>query len=169
MSGDRFFSGSALSAVDVAGRVRLPAFVQDVMIGRSGCRRLVLGVHETAQCLIGFEPAFAASMIAELERRRLADEVAAAPADAHHLRVRRAFGLAEEGQFDGDGAIQLPDLARRIGRIADLALFVGAGRTFEIWDPSLAREQGGDDLRTLAEYRLEARAAWQDDGWETGK
>ena len=48
-------------------------------------------------------------------------------------------------------------MMRRKGRIEDLALFVGVGGTFEIWNPRLALESGGADLRELATYRLEEK------------
>jgi len=48
-------------------------------------------------------------------------------------------------------------MMRRKGRIEDLALFVGVGGTFEIWNPSLALESGDEDLRDLAAFRLEKR------------
>jgi hypothetical protein len=63
------------------------------------------------------------------------------------------FGMAEEATFDPQGRLVLPALPRRRGRIDDLALFVGAGPIFEIWNPSVACERGGD-LRALAEFRL---------------
>jgi hypothetical protein len=34
-------------------------------------------------------------------------------------------------------------------------LFVGAGSHFEIWDPSLAMAGGDEELRYLAQYRLD--------------
>ena len=148
------FSGSGLSAVDAAGRTRLPAFVRDAAIGRSGRRRLVFGAHEIDGCIAGFDPAYAAVLHRDLERRRLNEESAGVGPGAHHARARRLFGTAEEAEFDADGMIALPALPRRRGRIAGLALFVGTGGTFEIWDPETARESGGEDLRALVEFRL---------------
>jgi len=148
------FSGSGLSAVDAAGRTRLPSFVREAAIGRSGRRRLVFGAHEKDRCISGFDPAHASNLHVELERRRLVEEASGIGADAHHARARRLFGTAEEAEFDADGMIRLPELPRRRGRISGLALFVGTGGTFEIWDPETARESGGEDLRELAEFRL---------------
>ena len=48
-------------------------------------------------------------------------------------------------------------MMRRRGKIEDLALFVGTGGTFEIWNPHLALESGDADLRELAAFRLEER------------
>jgi MraZ protein len=151
------FSGSGLSAVDAAGRTRLPAFVREAAIGRSGRRRLVFGAHEKDQCIAGFDPGYAAVLHGELERRRLAEEAGGQGTEAHHARARRLFGTAEEAEFDADGMIALPELPRRRGRISGLALFVGTGGTFEIWDPETARESGGEDLRAVAEFRLAQR------------
>ena len=149
-----YFSGSGLSAVDAAGRTRLPAFVREAAIGRSGGRRLVFGAHEMDSCIAGFDPAYASVLHGDLERRRLTEEAGGLGAEAHHARARRLFGTAEEVEFDADGMIDLPELPRRRGRISGLALFVGTGGTFEIWDPETARESGGEDLRALAEFRL---------------
>jgi MraZ protein len=124
LDGGLFFMGSGISEVDGAGRVLLPAFVRDALTGRGADGgRLVFGAHDRDPCLIGLDPA--------------------------HVATRHA----EQAVFDGDGRATLPPLLRRLGRIGGLALFVGTGAVFEIWDPSLAREAGGEDLAWLAEYR----------------
>ena len=151
------FSGSGLSAVDASGRTRLPAFVREAAIGRTGRRRLVFGAHEKDRCIAGFDPGYASILHGDLERRRVAEEANGIGTEAHHARARRLFGTAEEAEFDADGMIALPELPRRQGRITGLALFVGTGGTFEIWDPETARESGSEDLRALAEFRLAER------------
>jgi MraZ protein len=151
---DRLFSGSGLSAVDSAGRTRLPDFVRNVLIGRGDSGRLVIGVHEKDDCLVGFDPEHKAVLHRELERRRLAGEAAGESREAHDNRARRLFGLAADARLEKGDTIVLPELPRRRGRIGNLALFVGTGGTFEIWDPAMACDAGGGDLRALAEYRL---------------
>ena len=148
------YSGSGLSAVDAAGRTRLPDFVRNALIGRSDSRRLFISVHEKDDCLVGFDPDHSATLNRELERRRLAGEAAGEPPEAHHARARRLFGLSAEAPLEPGDTIVLPELPRRRGRIGNLALFVGTGGTFEIWDPGMACEAGGGDLRALAEFRL---------------
>lgn len=148
------FRGNALGRVGADGRVRLPAFVRTVL-GRGGEeRRIVLGVHEQAPCLTGYDSGLAPALQAELERLRLRDETAGVGAGAHWARAHRVFGLAEDADCDGGGRVALPPLIRRRARIGALALFVGVGASFEIWDAHLAREAGDRDLRELAEYRL---------------
>ena len=149
------FSGNALGALDEAGRVRLPPFILREL-GRPGDGgRLLLGVHEKDPCITGYGAGLQPRLEAELERRRLRDEALGLPADGHHARARRTFGLVEEAHFDTGGRLTLPPLARRRGGLAREILFVGAGSHFEIWDPSLAMAGGDEELRYLAQYRLD--------------
>jgi MraZ protein len=152
--GSCLFRGNALGRVGDEGGVRLPPFLRAALACRGDERRIVLGLHEHAPCLTGYDPDLAPVLLAELERLRLRDETAGAGAGAHWARMHRAFGLAEEADYDGGGHLVLPPLIRRRARIGGLALFVGVGASFEIWDPDLARETGDRDLRDLAEYRL---------------
>ncbi|MFN3388171.1 MAG: hypothetical protein ACK40O_04520 [Allosphingosinicella sp.] len=132
------------------------------MTDGAGPGRIVLGVHDEDPCVTGHPPRLWPRIQAEIERRRLRDEVLGASPAEHHRRARRAFGLSEEAGCDRRGRVRLPPLVRRRGRIGRLALFVGTGAGFEIWDPQVARETGGEALRELAEYRLRERAGRQD-------
>lgn len=147
------FRGNALGRVGGDGRVGLPSFVRTVL-DRRGEKRVVLGVHDQAPCLTGYDPGLATALQAELERLRLRDEAAGAGPGAHWARAHRVFGMAEDAELDGDGRVALPPLIRRRAGIGELALFVGVGASFEIWAPDLAREAGDRDLRDLAEFRL---------------
>jgi MraZ protein len=150
----QIFSGSALGALDEAGRVRLPPFILRELIRHDDGGRLLFGVHDKDPCVTGYGPALRRRLEAELERRRLRDEALGLPADDHHARARRTFGLVEEARCDEGGRLTLPPLARRRGSLGRDILFVGAGSHFEIWDPSRAIAEGDEALRYLAEYRL---------------
>ena len=154
---EHLFNGSALSAVDAKGRLSVPAFIRGVIERRSDSRTVVIGMHEVAPCLSAYDRGYARFLFAENERRRLSEEAAGGDVAAHHARARRTFGLTEEVPYDTSGRIILPPMMRRKGRIEDLALFVGVGGTFEIWNPHLALESGDEDLRDLAAYRLEEK------------
>jgi MraZ protein len=149
------FSGNALGALDEAGRVRLPPFILREMARHGDGGRLLLGVHEKDPCITGYGTALRPRLEAELERRRLRDEALGLPADDHHARARRTFGLVEEAHYDDSGRLTLPPLARRRGGLGRDILFIGAGSHFEIWDPSLAIAEGDDELRYLARYSLD--------------
>jgi MraZ protein len=50
-------------------------------------------------------------------------------------------------------------MMRRKGEIDDLALFLGTGETFQIWNPKLflAEPKIPDDMKDIARFRLEER------------
>jgi MraZ protein len=126
------------------------------VIGGGSGATVTLGAHESDPCLTAYQPGHAPVLEAALERLRLRDEAAGAGSDKHHVRARRAFGFVEDADVEGD-RLALPPMMRMKGRIAELVLFVGAGATFEIWNPEVALEEGDEGLRELAGYRLGQR------------
>jgi len=163
MSVGHLFYGSAIGTVSAEGRVKLPNFVRTAMERGSQGRALLFGAHEQDRCLTGCDLAHAPALHADIERRRIRDEEAGAPPEAHFARLRRAFGYAEETFIDGKGNMTLPAMMRRRGNIEDLALFVGTGSSFEIWNPRIASETGSNDIRELAEFRLSQRNQKQEE------
>lgn len=155
---EHLFNGSALNAVDAKGRLSIPAFIRTVVERRSDAKAVVIGAHEVDPCLTAYDRGYARILHAENERRRLLEESRSESGDLTHFRrARRTFGLTEDVPYDPSGRIILPPMMRRKGRIEDLALFVGVGGTFEIWNPHVALEHGDENLRELAAYRLEER------------
>jgi MraZ protein len=152
---EHLFNGSALNAVDAKGRLSVPAFVRQVIERRSDARAIILAGHELDACLTGYDRNYARILYQENERRRLNEE--GADPRAHFARARRTFGVTEDVPYDTSGRIILPQMMRRKGKIDELALFVGVGGTFEIWNPQLALKSEDADLRELAAYRLEER------------
>jgi MraZ protein len=55
----------------------------------------------------------------------------------------------------------MPPMMRMKGKIGDLALFLGTGETFQIWNPELllADDNIPEDLKDIARYRLDERGA----------
>ena len=154
---EHLFNGSALTAVDAKGRLSVPAFIRGVIERRSDAKAVVIGMHEVSPCLNAYDRGYARNLFAENERRRLAEEAQGGDTAAQYARARRTFGLTEDVPYDTSGRIILPPMMRRKGQIEDLALFVGVGGTFEIWNPRLALASDDEDLRDLAAYRLEEK------------
>jgi MraZ protein len=152
---EHLFNGSALNAVDAKGRLSVPAFVRQVIERRSEAKAIILAGHELDACLTGYDRNYARILYNENERRRLNEE--GADPRAHFARARRTFGVTEEVPYDTSGRIILPPMMRRKGGIEELALFIGVGGTFEIWNPQRALKSEDADLRELAAYRLEER------------
>ncbi|HWT14065.1 MAG TPA: division/cell wall cluster transcriptional repressor MraZ [Allosphingosinicella sp.] len=151
---DSLFSGNALRPVDGKGRTYLPDFVLRVLEGRRSGAELMLGPHEADPCLSGYDPDYQAVLHAEIERRRIRDEDQGGGPAAHHVRLRRTFGAVERAAYNSRGRLTLPPMIRRRGRIGDAALFIGAGGSFEIWNPDLAREAEDEEVRELARFAL---------------
>lgn len=154
---EHLFNGSALNAVDAKGRLSVPSFIRGVVERRSDAKAVVIGAHEVDSCLTAYDRGYGKYLAAEIERRRLIEEEQGGDPQSHFARARRAFGIVEDVPYDTSGRIILPAMMRRKGRIEELALFVGVGGTFEIWNPRLALESGDKDLRDLAAYRLEEK------------
>lgn len=153
-----FFHGHALNAVDAKGRVSVPASFRNVIDRRA--RRaaqagepldekiLMIGRHREGGRLQAFDATYSQTLFRQVEERvaHLSGEEKIAALDAAQAE---AFGNTTEVSFDGAGRMVLPPLLRRRGGIEGLALFWGAGQTFQIWNPQRFRERFADDAAQL--------------------
>jgi len=149
------FHGSALCAVDKDGSVDVPPFVAEAL-GPETVTELFVGKHEIDTCLIGYDRGHFGTLSDRTERRRLADEDAGRDGGAHYRRTRRTFGIVEKLAPDKDERLHIPAAMRHLGKIDRLALFVGTGDSFEIWNPELAMESTDEQFRDLAAFRMRA-------------
>ena len=159
MALEHLFQGSALNAVDAKGRVSVPAFLRQVIERRGDARNIVLAKHDTFKALSAYDPAYAALKHAKLER--LAEKTETDPAAEldYARRTMMAFGATEEVPYDSSGRVLLPPMMRAKGGIEELALFIGVGETFQIWNPKLflADPNIPDDMKDIARFRLDER------------
>jgi len=156
---EHLFQGSALNAVDAKGRVSVPAFLRSVIERRGDAKTIVLAKHESFPCLSAYDPAYAALKHSKLERLFEKEEGNPAAALDYQQRNLMAFAATEEVPYDSSGRIVLPPMMRRKGGIEDLALYLGTGETFQIWNPRLFLKDKNipEDLKDIARYRLEER------------
>jgi MraZ protein len=156
---EHLFQGSALNAVDAKGRVSVPAFLRSVIERRGDARTIVLAKHESFPALSAYDPAYAALKHAKLERLFEKQEGDAAAALDYQQRNLMAFAATEEVPYDSSGRVLLPPMMRAKGAIEDLALFLGAGETFQIWNPRLFLKDKAvpEDMKDIARFRLEER------------
>jgi MraZ protein len=151
----RIFSGSGVVAVDGHGGLGLPGFILAALdVERSG-GRIVFLAHDCDPCLTAAGADYLGLLMRAVERRRRREERRGIAAGAHHSRCRRAFGAAEWSEIGPSGRLVLPPLARRLAGIGGAALLVGAGSSFEIWNPRRAMDAGEAELRSIAEYRMQ--------------
>jgi MraZ protein len=156
---EHLFQGSALNGVDAKGRVSVPAFLRSVIERRGDARSIVLAKHETFACLSAYDPAYAALKHSKIERLLEKNEQEEGAQLAYQQSNLLAFAISEEVPYDSTGRILLPTMMRRKGGIADLALFLGVGETFQIWNPQtlLGDDRIPEDLKDVCRYRLEER------------
>jgi MraZ protein len=156
---EHLFQGSALNAVDAKGRVSVPAFLRSVIERRGDARTITLAKHEAFPALSAYDPAYAALKHAKLERLLEKEETNPDAQLDYEQRNLMAFAASEEVPYDSSGRIVLPPMMRRKGQIDDLALFLGTGETFQVWNPKLflAEPRIPDDLKDIARFRLEER------------
>ncbi len=159
MALEHLFQGSALNAVDAKGRVSVPAFLRQVIERRGDARTIVLAKHDHFPALSAYDPAYAALKHSKLERLFEKEEGNPAAALDYQQRNLMAFAATEEVPYDSPGRIVLPPMMRRKGGLEDLALFLGVGETFQIWNPSLFLKDARipEDMKDIARYRLEER------------
>jgi MraZ protein len=156
---EHLFQGSALNAVDAKGRVSVPAFLRQVIERRGDARTIVLAKHDQFQALSAYDPAYAALKHSKLERLLEKQETDPAAEMEYARRTMMAFGATEEVPYDSSGRVILPPMMRRKSGIEDLALFIGVGETFQLWNPQLflADPNIPDDMKDIARFRLEER------------
>ena len=156
---EHLFQGSALNAVDAKGRVSVPAFLRSVIERRGDAKTIVLAKHESFPCLSAYDPAYAALKHAKLERLLEKEETNPDAQLEYQQRNLMAFAATEETPYDSSGRILFPPMMRRKGQIEDLALFLGAGETFQVWNPRLflAEKNIPEDMKDIARFRLEER------------
>ncbi|HXH00550.1 MAG TPA: division/cell wall cluster transcriptional repressor MraZ [Sphingomicrobium sp.] len=137
----------------------MPAFLRAVIERRGDARTIVLAKHDSFAALNAYDPAYAAYKHAKLERLAEKQETDPAAEIDYARRTMMAFGATEEVPYDSSGRIVIPPMMRRKGEIGDLALFIGVGETFQIWNPErfLADKNIPDDMKDIARFRLEER------------
>lgn len=147
------FLGSALCAVDAEGNVSIPDFLVEALGEEAPA--LLVSKHDADGCLVGYGRDHLAELHSRTERRRIAGENRGEDARNHYRRMRRTFGIVERMERSG-AQIRIPAAMRHLGQIDRLALFVGTGESFEIWNPAIAIENDDEQFRDLAAFRLKA-------------
>jgi MraZ protein len=139
-----FFQSQALNAVDAKGRVSVPAPFRSLIEDRARANglpldnnTLMIGEHASGQCLAAYD-AVSSKQVYEQLVESVADLPAAKRMAALEAAQVDAFGPVEGVKFDSAGRMQLSSILRKLGGIEDLAYFIGAGSSFQIWNPKRA-------------------------------
>lgn len=152
------YLGCALCEVDAEGNVLLADTMARTLGLPAPEEPLFLSTHERDQCLVGYARSHLQEIRTRTERWRLADEDAGRDAQRHHERMRRLFGIVEVAPRSAQG-LMLPAVMRHLGRIESMALIVGTGDRFEIWNPRIAVTHVDGRFRELASWQVMHRRA----------
>lgn len=155
------FLGNALNAVDAKGRVSLPSSYRATIEKRQqrlappGGQALIekavtFLVHRDKPCLLGFDSSVASAIVEDMERKRAASEEPLSIFDMHEGGLDQ-FSATWTVTYDPDGRMVLPGFLRAKAGIADLAFFLPAGATFELWHPQAFLEQASPRLAPAQE------------------
>ncbi|RYD94247.1 MAG: division/cell wall cluster transcriptional repressor MraZ [Sphingomonadales bacterium] len=157
MATRELFEGFALQAVDLKGRVAIPADLRAAAERNSDIRQIVIGAHPFDPCLSAHDLGWSREKFDRIDNPDLIPGDAGQKENAQ--AKRRAFGLVEKAPFDESGRFVIPPFFKKKAGIDKWALFYGSGESFEIWSPEkLMKTPGIDpDLREVCEYLCETK------------
>lgn len=67
------------------------------------------------------------------------------------------LGGSQQLAFDGEGRVMLPESLITLAQLSDMAIFVGKGETFEIWEPQAFEAYAARARELAREKRLRLR------------
>ncbi|MBV9537320.1 MAG: division/cell wall cluster transcriptional repressor MraZ [Acidisphaera sp.] len=145
------FLGTHQNRLDAKGRVSIPAPFRSVLRQGQGqgqgpgAASLVLRPSHNYACVEGWPEAEFAALAAPLARLDLFSK-------EHDALATALYADAYPVEADREGRIVLPDRLRLHANLEEAVVFMGLGRTFQIWEPAAAE-------RWRAELRQRANAA----------
>ncbi|HWI87014.1 MAG TPA: division/cell wall cluster transcriptional repressor MraZ [Sphingomonas sp.] len=123
-------------------------------------KELMIAPHPKRDRLRAYDAAGVRDLASDL-RESVADLPAAARREAHEGARRLELTTLNPIAFDSAGRMVLSPILRKLGKIGDLAFFVGMEDYFEIWSPENARIGFADNpvILELLDLYLEERGA----------
>lgn len=139
------FVGTHQNRLDAKGRVSIPATFRNLLKNGDGVASLVLRPSHSHPSIECWPPAMFEALSAPLETFDMfsaeQDDLAATLfADAHSL------------DCDKEGRITIPEELKEYAGLTEGVVFMGLGRTFQIWEPAAAERR-----RAEARERVRAR------------
>ena len=143
------FLGTHVNKLDAKGRISIPASFRITLRAGSGDdllsgTSLVLRPSHNQQCIEAWPSAAFHALATPLERLDVFSE-------EHDDLAATLYADAYPLDPDKEGRIILPDSLVAHANLTDTAVFMGLGRTFQIWEPAAAE-------RRRAEARERARS-----------
>lgn len=126
------FVGTHTMKIDGKGRVSMPAAFRDVL-AKSGAPEAMLMPTEGSPVVEGCDRPYVDDLVTRLY-------TVGAMTEAGRERVMLMLGEMVTLSIDPEGRFVFPAALRAHAGIEDTALFVGQGRTFQIWHPAKHQE-----------------------------
>lgn len=141
------FLGTHQNRLDAKGRVSIPApFRTGLRAGSDALTaQLILRPSHKLPCIEAWPTAVFETLSAPLDRLDLFSE-------AHDDLAAALYADAYPAETDKEGRIVLPSALAQHAGITDQVIFMGLGRTFQIWEP-VAAEQRRAEARERARAR----------------
>ncbi len=140
------FLGTHLNRIDAKGRVSIPAPFRAALraLSEEGVAPLILRQSHAHACVEGWPASVFEALATPLERLDVFGE-------DHEDLAQVLYSDAYPVESDKEGRIVLPDTLVQHAGLSDTVVFMGLGRTFQIWEPTAAE-------RRRVEARERARA-----------
>ncbi|MBN8892122.1 MAG: hypothetical protein BGP12_00345 [Rhodospirillales bacterium 70-18] len=139
------FLGNSTNKIDAKGRVSVPATFRGALRNAKGEPAFILRPSDLHPCIEGWPRATIDAMAPPVDAIDPYDEEQAD-------RSLLWYGTAVEPPMDTEGRIIIPAHLAAMAGIAGEVMFIGAGRSFQIWSPAA----GAARLAEVAE-RMRAR------------
>lgn len=147
------FLSTYQNRIDRKGRVSVPASFRAVLAGQAFAGIIAYGSF--------VNPCVEACGMDRIERLHAAIEHLDPFSEEHDAFATAILGGSVQLPFDPEGRVTLPEELLTAGNIAEMAVFVGKGKTFEIWNPEAhaAHAEAARKLARAQRSRLQGGAA----------
>lgn len=143
------FLGNTTNKIDSKGRVSVPASFRPALRNGDNEANFILRPSEIHACVEGWPKPTIEAMAPPAEEIDPFDEDAA---DRNLLW----YGSAVEPTMDKEGRIIIPEHLAAFAGIEGEVMFIGAGRSFQIWAPAAGQARLAE---VVARYRARRKAA----------
>jgi MraZ protein len=125
----RQFLYNFTNRIDAKGRVSIPASFRTNLRDGEGNTALILRPSARRKCIEGWPTDLFQALATPTDRIDPFD-------DEQETRALQFFARAQEPPIDKEGRLTIPPELMRHAGITDEVMFMGLGRSFQIWEPA---------------------------------
>lgn len=144
------FLSTYVNKVDKKGRVSVPAPFRTVLANQHFSGIVAYGSF--------INPCVEACGMDRIEKLHTQIESLDPFSEERDAFATTILGGSQQLSFDGEGRVMLPDSLITLAGIKEIAVFVGKGETFEIWQPKAFEDYAQAARKLAAERRGHLRA-----------